>query len=98
MTFQDQVDRALRGVKNEGIAMTVDKKAEDFVRIHCGRQGVELSVDFVNDVPSHSGALRSVDLFPRVDGWWNILSNKITALGRREPEGCGRYSFLMQKI
>lgn len=66
--------------------MSIDKRAEDFVRIRCSAHGAELTVDFVNDVPYHSGTTHSVDLFPRVDGWWNILSNKITALGRREPK------------
>ena len=95
--FSDQVDRALGGMKNEGIAMPVDKKSEDFARIHCGRQGAELTVDFVNDVPYHAGTIRSVDLFPRVDGWWNILSNKITALGRREPKDAVDILFLCRK-
>jgi hypothetical protein len=85
-------------MKNEGIAMTVDKKSEDFARIHCGRQGAELTVDFVNDVPYHAGTIRSVDLFPRVDGWWNILFQQNHGSGTQRAEGCGRYSFLMQKI
>jgi len=67
-------------IKNAGIGMNIDKKAEDFIRIHCSTHDAELRIDFVNDVPYRSGATHPASLFPRVDGWWNILSNKITAL------------------
>jgi len=60
---------------------------------------------FVNDVPYRSGGTESFDLFPRVDNWWNILSNKITALARREPKDvadivflCRRYHFTWQNV
>ena len=60
---------------------------------------------FVNDVPYRSGGTESFDLFPRVDGWWNILSNNITALARREPKDvadivflCRRYHFTWQNV
>ena len=103
--FSDQVDRALAAIKKSSILMNIDKKAEDFVRIHCSALETELKVDFVNDVPYHSGTIEPVDLFPRIDGWWNILSNKITALDRREPKDvadilflCRVYSFEWGKV
>ena len=103
--FRDQVDRVIAGIIKYGIEVHIDKKAEDFVRIHCRAQEVDLKVDFVNDIPYHSGRIESVDIFPRVDGWWNILSNKITALERREPKDvadilflCRKYSFEWEKV
>ncbi len=103
--FSDQVDRALGAIKKSGIAMSIDKRAEDFVRIHCSAPETDLKIDFVNDIPYHSGTIEPVDLFPRVDGWWNILSNKITALERREPKDvvdilflCRTYSFEWGKV
>jgi len=77
--------------------MNIDKKAEDFIRIHCSTHDAELRIDFVNDVPYRSGATHPASLFPRVDGWWNILSNKITALGRREPKDAVDILFLCRK-
>jgi len=57
------------------------------------------------DVPYRSGGTESFDLFPRVDGWWNILSNTITALAWREPKDvadivflCRRYHFTWQNV
>jgi len=103
--FSDQVDRAIASINNSGIIVVIDKKAEDFVRIYCSAPETELKVDFVNDVPYHSGTTERVDIFPRIDGWWNILSNKITALDRREPKDvadllflCRAYSFEWEKV
>ena len=103
--FSDQADRALGAIKKAGISIGIDKRAEDFLRIRCSTPEVELKIDFVNDIPYHSGTTASVDLFPRVDGWWNILSNKITALERREPKDvvdilflCKTYSFEWEKV
>ena len=103
--FPDQVDRAIAAIKKSSILMSIDKKAEGFVRIHCSAPETDLKIDFVNDVPYHSGTIKAVDLFPRVDGWWNILSNKITALDRREPKDvadilflCRAYSFEWEKV
>jgi Nucleotidyl transferase AbiEii toxin, Type IV TA system len=103
--FSDQVERALAAIKKSGIIMNIDKKADDFVRIHCSAPETELKIDFVNDVPYHSGITEPIDLFPRLDGWWNILSNKITALDRREPKDvadilflCRAYSFEWGKV
>ena len=66
--YRDQADRALAQITKAGISLTIEKRAEDFLRISCNGRGAELAVDFVNDVPYHSGTMRSVDLFPRVNG------------------------------
>ena len=94
---RDQADRALAQITKAGIPLTIEKRGEDFLRIRCNGHGAELTVDFVNDVPYHSGTMHSADLFPRVDGWWNILSNKITALGRTEAKDAVDILFLCRK-
>jgi len=103
--FPDQANRALGAIKNAGLGMSIDKRGEDFARIRCSAHGAELRVDFVNDVPYRSDTTHAVDQFPRVDGWWNILSNKITALGRREPKDvvdilfiCRTYQFVWKEM
>ena len=105
VNFPDQADRALGAIEHAGLGMRIDKRGEDFARIRCSAHGAELRVDFVNDVPYRSGTTHSVDQFPRVDGWWNILSNKITAVGRREPKDavdilflCRTYEFEWEQV
>jgi hypothetical protein len=95
--FSDQVDRALKALKHFGIRMSIQKRAEDFVRIVTSTEDAELKIDFVNDIPYRSGKVESFDLFPRIDGWWNILSNKICALERREPKDVADILFLCKK-
>lgn len=103
--FSDQVDRVLSAIKKSGKEIIINKRAEDFVRIHCNAFDIELKIDFVNDIPYRSGTTESVQLFPRLDNWWNILSNKITALSRREPKDVvdilflsRTYSFEWEKV
>lgn len=95
--FQNQVERALNRLSHAGIGMTVAKRSEDFVRLFVHEAGVELKIDFVNDIPYRSGSSESFDLFPRIDGWWNILSNKMCALERREPKDVADILFLCRK-
>ncbi len=45
-----------------------------------------LKIEFINDVDYHDGELVESKLFKRIDSWQNILSNKITALGRNEAK------------
>lgn len=97
--FSNQVDVVISALRSAGIAMTVGKKADDFVRIVCrNNSGVELTIDFVNDIPYHAGDIQKFSLFPRVDGWQNILSNKICALERREPKDVADILFLCKKF
>jgi len=45
-----------------------------------------LQLDFINDIASHFGSIFSHVEFGKIDGWRNILSNKLTALFRSEPK------------
>ncbi len=52
----------------------------------------------INDVPFHQGEFVSNHLFNRIDTWENILSNKISALGRNEPKDIADILFIAQKF
>lgn len=47
---------------------------------------VRLKIDFVNDLAPHYGQKETHDTLGVIDGWQNILSNKISALFRFEPK------------
>ena len=49
-------------------------------------KNVELQIDFINDVASHEGGFIDHPEAGRIDGWENILTNKLTALFRSEPK------------
>ena len=103
--FSLQVDRIINVFEQEKIDFNVGTKSSDFVRISLQGKGVNLKVDFINDVEFHYGEFKKFKLFPRVDNWRNILSNKLTALNRREPKDiadilfiCRNYSFHWKDI
>jgi len=103
--FSLQADRIIDVFKQKNIQFYVGIKSSDFVRISMQKKGVNLKVDFINDVEFHYGEFKKFKLFPRVDNWRNILSNKLTALDRREPKDiadilfiCRNYSFHWKDI
>ncbi|MFH0992206.1 MAG: nucleotidyl transferase AbiEii/AbiGii toxin family protein [bacterium] len=85
-TFREQTEEVLSAFQQHALTATIIIKTADFIRVQCSKNTVELKVDFVNDIPYRFGLPEKFDLFPRVDNWWNILTNKLTALDRREPK------------
>lgn len=59
-------------------------RGENFAQFFLHKADVFLKLDFINDVSSHFGGFEENPVLGRVDGWRNILSNKLTALGRLE--------------
>lgn len=47
---------------------------------------IQLKVYFVNDSAGHFGSFEFHETLGKIDGWRNILSNKLTALFRFEPK------------
>lgn len=84
--FREQVKEALEALQSGGIEVELGAAAESFVRILARREQTCLKIDFVNDVDFRYGDLQTALFFPRIDHWRNILSNKLCALGRREPK------------
>lgn len=83
--FKQQVNLILECLKRDRLTFETGAMSDAFIRIMIRRENVVLKVDFVNDVEAHFGLLTALeDLFPRIDSWRNILSNKICALSRLE--------------
>lgn len=73
------------------------RKASDFIRTNIKKDDIVLKLDFVNDVEYRSGNTEKFEKFKSVDNWWNILSNKLTALDRHEPKDAADILFLWMK-
>jgi hypothetical protein len=104
--FQDWIERVLESLykaekRNE---LVVERKTirrfKDFVQIFVHEPREEhssLKVDFVNDVAAHYGVFEENKLLGKIDGWQNILSNKISALFRFEPKDIADIWVISQK-
>ncbi len=92
--FNAQADKIFENLIKSKLVCETISKSNDFRRIVCGDEQVELKIDFVNDVDYHTGELVRFKTYPRVDNWKNILVNKITALDRREPKDVADILFL----
>ena len=96
--FKKQVNLILGRLKQDGLAFQTGAISDEFIRIVVEKNKVVLKIDFVNDVEAHFGALTPLKgLFPRVDSWQNILSNKICALSRLEPKDFADILFIAKK-
>jgi len=61
------------------------KRVENYAQVFLRRHDeLPLKVEFVNDVAPHFGTFEHYEIGGRVDSLQNILSNKISALGRLE--------------
>lgn len=92
--FTTQVDRIVKALKQQNVRLSFGIKSADFVRILLQKKDVSLKIDFVNDVEFHYGDYQKFPSFPRIDNWRNILSNKLTALERREPKDIADILFI----
>ncbi len=86
-TFVDMLQN-IRGILNESFRVLTDKliQHETFIRIWIESEGVEMKIEFVNDVPFRwNTSLKAGDI--PIDNVANILANKLTALvSRDEPK------------
>jgi hypothetical protein len=103
--FKIQMNQVLEGLKKAKFHFSIITIDEGFARILIKEGEARLKLDFVNDVTFRSGSLISTDLFLRTDNIENILSNKITALGRSVAKDlidiiyiCGVHAFDWEKI
>lgn len=95
-TFINDTDLILSKLK-EKYEIEVIRKTADFVRATAGKGELILKLDFVNDVEYRSGNAEKFEKFKSVDNWWNILSNKLTALARLEPKDVADILFMRRK-
>lgn len=80
--FKVQVNTILRAIVDAGLPIDISVADDGFARIFVFDGDISLKLDFVNDVPFRSGSPIVTPLFIRTDNLNNILSNKLTALGR----------------
>lgn len=80
--YVDTVLAALNAV--EGWQLHVAMRQQYFVRATISRKATALKLEFINDVPSHIGAIAMHQTFGRLDSIENIFANKITAARDRD--------------
>ena len=88
-SFNLHVDRAINGLLSEpSLKLDVISRAERYAQLAIEKEGaIVLKLEFVNDVPSHVGAIVNHPVLGRIDSVDNILANKVTAvLSREEPK------------
>jgi hypothetical protein len=103
--FKSQVSKVLKGLAGSGLKIETSVADEGFARIFVIEKVFSLKLDFVNDVPFRKGTPVSNSLFKRTDNIINILSNKVTALGRYSPKDvvdiiyiCENFNFNWENI
>ena len=85
-SFKLQVNMVINALKEYGISFETAVADEGYARLFVFQGEHALKLDFVNDVTFRSGTPEPTKLFKRTDNLFNILSNKITALGRYSPK------------
>ena len=88
-SFKKQVQTIINLLHKNTIPFQSAIPSEDFFRMLLPlpfEHEKSLQIDFVNDIELHYGDFHSSELFPRIDNWRNILSNKISALSREEAK------------
>lgn len=84
--FKSQVNTVIKALTESGLSFDTTIADEGFARVFVIDGEHTLKLDFVNDVSFRSGTPGVTELFKRTDNLCNILSNKITALGRYSPK------------
>ena len=104
-SFKSQAVMVIKSLTESGISFETAVADEGYARIFVFHGEHALKLDFVNDVPFRSGNLKPTKLFERTDNIYNILSNKVTALGRYSPKDvvdivyiCEKFSFNWESI
>jgi hypothetical protein len=80
--FKLQVKTVISSLSDSGFKVDSSVADEGFARLFIFEGENSLKLDFVNDVQFRSGTTIETELFLRTDNLLNILSNKVTALGR----------------
>ncbi len=95
--FQTQVETIIGFLRKSAWRFDLGARADDFIRIFLQQDELRLKMDFVNDIEAHFGKLLESAIFPRIDSWRNILSNKICALSRQEAKDFADIIFIAER-
>ena len=96
-TFKEQTNRIIGNLKETFTDLSPNIIDDTFVRIFIHDKEAELKVEFINDVPFHSGGFEETEIYHKTDNWKNILSNKICALSRDEAKDYADIIYLSHK-
>jgi hypothetical protein len=85
--YAEQLKIIFSKLKTDGFSWSSTKdfistKIYTSLKVQWKQSDVLLKLDFVNDVASHFGDIKSTKLFNRIDSIRNMLSNKLTAVFR----------------
>ncbi len=95
--FKKEAEKMVqRFQRDSALNISVAVSADTFLRLIITAGAAVLKVDFINDVPYHAGAFVNASLYKKIDDWKNILSNKISALARKEAKDIADILFLAQ--
>jgi len=94
--FKKQCAAAVEAIKTHW-ACDITTTSDTFVRLFVKEDNLVLKINFVNDIPFHSGEVLGFPIFHRVDNWRNILSNKLCALSRMEAKDIADILFIGKK-
>ena len=95
-TFEKDAGQVINAIKEKANLIIV-RKTSDFIRTEAKKNDTTLKIDFINDIEFKSGEVVKFDKFSKVDNLHNILTNKLTALGRLEPKDVVDVLFLWRK-
>lgn len=96
--FKKQAQRVVTAIRHDNIKIAIGTAAESFFRITVLKDRMHLIMDFVNDLEFHYGGFEAADIFPKIDSWRNILSNKLSAVSRLEPKDVADILFIAKNF
>jgi hypothetical protein len=96
--FKSQVNTVIKALTKSGLHFDTSIADEGYARIFVFDGEYALKLDFVNDIPFRSGTHEVTSLFERTDNLNNILSNKVTALGRYSPKDVVDIVFICETL
>lgn len=97
-TYKQQTESVYKALVEAGFQPERAVMQDGFSRLFIHEQACSLKIDFVNDVEFRAGSAQETGLFVRTDTMRNILSNKLTALGRLEVKDVADILFISQKM
>ncbi|MEA5111750.1 hypothetical protein SDC9_40157 [bioreactor metagenome] len=96
--FKSQINILIKALADTGHPIDISVADEGFARIFVFDGGSSLKIDFVNDVPFRKGTPIVTPLFVRTDNLNNILSNKVTALGRYSTKDVADIVYICESL
>lgn len=96
--FKSQVNILIKALADAGHPIDISVADDGFARIFVFEGDSSLKLDFVNDVPFHKGTPIVTPLFVRTDNLNNILSNKVTALGRYSTKDVADIVYICESL